>query len=133
MRRTAASCLISFFLMATTFTVTASEHKVPVDESYIAGFLAGAQLTDREIINRFDKEIKKEKRTDFFERAFKTRVGERNSVPYTFYAGFCLPNDEVSKTVINNILLELKDSASLPISENGKLVFRAIQSKYPCS
>jgi len=104
-----------------------------LDKSYIAGFLAGAQLTDTEIIRRFDAANEGDQPSDFFERAFKTRVGERPSaVPATYYAGFCLPKDMANDDVIDNILGEITQKGSSADSDKAQLVFRALRNQYPC-
>lgn len=104
-----------------------------LDKSYIAGFLEGAQLTDTEIIRRFDVANKSDQPSDFFERAFKTRVGERPSaVPATYYAGFCLPENTTTDDVIDNILGEITQKSSSSDSDKAHLVFRALRNQYPC-
>ncbi|WP_372835514.1 hypothetical protein [Pontibacterium sp.] len=104
-----------------------------LDKSYIAGFLAGAQLTDTEIIRRFDAANKGDQPSDFFERAFKTRVGERPSaVPATYYAGFCLPESKSNNDVIDSILGEITQKSSSSDLDKAHSVFRALRNQYPC-
>lgn len=104
-----------------------------LDNAYIAGFLAGAQLTDSVIMKQFDTQIENEERSDFFKRAFKTRVGERPSaVPATYYAGFCLPETISEKNLISAILKEVENANSSQTLEKSSAVYLALRNLYPC-
>lgn len=132
MKKLASVYLLSFFFI-TSNQVSADTHgNMDINKAYIAGFLSGAQITDREIIRRFDTANQEEQKSDFFKRAFKTRVGERNTVPATFYAGFCLPDDAVSDSVVENILAAIVKLDSHSNLDKAKLVYNATQSIYPC-
>lgn len=132
MKKLTSVYLLSFFFIASNQASADMHGSMNIDKAYIAGFLSGAQVTDREIIRRFDTANQKEQKSDFFKRAFKTRVGERNTVPATFYAGFCLPDDVVNDTVVDNIFAEIVKSGSHSNLDNAKLVYNATQSLYPC-
>lgn len=132
MKKLASVYLLSFFFLASSQVSADAHGNMDIDKAYIAGFLAGAQVTDREIIRRFDTANQEKQKSDFFKRAFKTRVGERNTVPATFYAGFCLPDDIVSDSVVENILATIMKSGSHSNSDKAKLVYKATQSLYPC-
>lgn len=104
-----------------------------LDKSYIAGFLAGAQLTDTEIIRRFNAANEGGQPSSFFERAFKTRVGERPStLPATYYAGFCVPENTANDDVINSILGEITQKSTSVDLDKAQSVFRALRNQYPC-
>ena len=104
-----------------------------LDTAYVAGFLAGAQLTDRVIIKRFNTYIKNEEPSDFFKRAFKTRVGERQAaVPATYYAGFCIPEKTSEKTVISAILKEVESTNSSKDLQKASSIYLALRNLYPC-
>lgn len=117
--------------MAAT-TVSAGEQKEPmISDDFIAGFIAGAQMTDGEIITRLNAEG--EKRSDFFERAFKTRVGERSEpVPATYYAGFCIPDDAEAGQVVKTVKLEVETLRQQNEPGGAELVYKALRSRYPC-
>lgn len=118
------ACSISLASMA-----LANSNQDAVDKAYIAGFLAGAQLTDNEIIRRLDDGKPDEKYSDFFQRAFDTRVGSaREKLPATFYAGFCLPDNAVSADVIARIY----DSLGQPAPDKAAQIFEAVRTQYPC-
>lgn len=104
-----------------------------LDQAYIAGFLAGAELTDNAIIKQFDTSIENEEPSDFFKRAFKTRVGERQTtVPATYYAGFCLPENTSEKVIIDAILKEVGNSNGNQTLEKASAVYLALRNLYPC-
>ncbi|MFC3193904.1 Rap1a/Tai family immunity protein [Marinicella sediminis] len=76
---------------------------------YINGFIDGAILTDSAIIENITKE--KEEFSSFFKRAYKTRVGlTRNQVPATYYAKFCLPEDQSRKAIVEELIHQLDAS-----------------------
>lgn len=104
-----------------------------LDNAYIAGFLAGAQLTDNAIVKQFDSNTDNEEPSDFFKRAFKTRVGKRQStVPATYYAGFCLPENTSEEIIIDAILTEVKNASSSQDLEKASAVYLALRNLYPC-
>ncbi len=124
---TIIACLFSPTLMAD------SMNDDGLDSAYIAGFLAGAQLTDSVIMKRFDNYTENEEPSDFFKRAFKTRVGPRPAaVQATYYAGFCLPENTSEKIIIDTILLEVKNADSSPNLEKSSAVYLALRNLYPC-
>ncbi len=119
-------------LFTTPLYANDTGHSAAISRAYIKGFLAGAQLSDREIISRLDADKNKQP-SGFFKRAYKTRVGERKpSIPATFFAGFCLPDDTISEKVVDNILAELSLNHSMSDTEKANAVFKAIQKKLPC-
>jgi len=114
-------------------SLSASEGDEALDRAYIEGFLAGAQLTDREIISRLDDFNPEEKYSDFFKRAFKTRIGSaKDDVPATFYAGFCLPENNITNDVIARILKQVNHSPETSGEEKAARVFKAVRTQYPC-
>lgn len=102
-----------------------------ISKDYIAGFLAGARLTDDEIINNIKTAGESSSGSDFLDRAFRTRLGNQ-PVPATYYAGFCIPEDQSRTSVIRNIADQLKlvkhEQDTLPDS----LVYQAVKTQYPC-
>lgn len=124
---TIISCLFSSILLAE------NAKNDGLDNAYIAGFLAGAQLTDSAIIKRFDNQNENEEPSDFFKRAFKTRVGERQtSVPATYYAGFCIPEKTEEQAIINAILEEVENADSSKNLEKASSVYLALRNLFPC-
>ncbi len=124
-----------FAIMACLFSpvLLAESSEKNLDHTYVAGFLAGAQLTDSVIMKQFDTYIENEERSDFFKRAFKTRVGERQTVtPATYYAGFCLPETATEKTVIDAIIKEVESADSSQSLEKASAVYLALRNLYPC-
>jgi hypothetical protein len=123
-------------IMACLFSPTLLAENTPnidLDNAYISGFLAGAQLTDSEIIRRFDGDIDNEEKSDFFKRAFKTRVGRpQAAVPATFYAGFCIPEDTSENTVISAILKEIENTNSSENLDKASAVYLTLRNLYPC-
>lgn len=104
-----------------------------IDRAYIEGFLAGAQLTDSEILTRLEDARPDEKYSDFFKRAFETRIGSaKEPIPATFYAGFCLPENLTGDQVVTQILKEINSTEGLSGSEKANRIFQAVRSKYPC-
>jgi hypothetical protein len=69
-----------------------------LDNAYISGFLAGAQLTVSEIVKRFYTDIEKEESSVFSKEHSKNPVGAtQTAVP-------AIPEDTSEKAVINAIL-----------------------------
>ena len=101
--------------------------------AYVAGFLAGAQLTDNVIIKRLDTYNENKEPSDFFKRAFKTRLGIRPAkVPATYYAGYCLPEDTSEKIVITAVLNEIESADSSNHLDRASTVYLALRNLYPC-
>jgi len=107
----------------------ANSNSDAVDKAYIAGFLAGAQLTDKVIVSRLEDGQPDEKYSDFFQRAFDTRVGSsRDRIPATFFAGFCLPDNAIDSEVVARIY----NSLGKRTSDKATQVFEAVRNQYPC-
>ncbi len=126
-----------FTIMACLFSpaILAEGSENSLDKVYVAGFLAGAQLTDNVIIKQFDSYIENDEPSDFFKRAFKTRVGggkPKAVVPATFYAGFCLPENTAEETVIDAIIKEVESADSSQNLEKSSAVYLALRNLYPC-
>ena len=124
-----------FTIMACLFSpaLLADNAHNEIDSAYVAGFLAGAELTDRVIMKKFDTYIETEERSDFFKRAFKTRVGERQTtLPATYYAGFCIPEEISEKNVIDAILEEIESTNSSKDLQKSSAVYLALRNLYPC-
>lgn len=121
-------------LVFTTSSMAGTADKTPVyDKQYISGFLAGAQLTDGEIIRRMEAESEVEPRSDFFKRAFKTRLGKSaESVPATYYAGFCIPENEPTESVIAHIEEQISKQKQAESTDMALVIYKAIQARYPC-
>lgn len=103
------------------------------NKQYISGFLAGAKLTDGEIIRRMEEESEVEPRSDFFKRAFKTRLGKSaESVPATYYAGFCIPENESDESVVAHIEEQIGKQKQTNSTDMPLVIYKAIQARYPC-
>jgi hypothetical protein len=99
-----------------------------LDNEYISSFLAGAQITDSEIVKRFDTGIEKEESSVFFKRVFKTPMGAtQTAVPATYYVGFCIPKDTSEKAVINAILKEIE----IEDLDKANAVYLTLRNLYP--
>ncbi|GEM_PF-3831335 len=59
-------CALTVCLTAPLLMAGEATSNIPIDRTYIAGFLSGAQLTDGEIIRRFDKADNGKEQSDFF-------------------------------------------------------------------
>ena len=123
--------IVSLIFTTASMADTADQNQM-YNKQYILGFLAGAQLTDSEIIRRMEVESNIEPRSDFFKRAFKTRLGKSaDSVPATYYAGFCIPENESTESIVTHIQeqigLQKTDKADIAL-----VIYKAIQTRYPC-
>lgn len=89
-----------------------SSNEIPEDSvcyEYINGFIDGAELTDSAIIENIIKEEKEF--SNFFDRAYKTRVGsKRIKRPATYYAKYCLPEDQSRKMIIEELVHQIDES-----------------------
>ncbi|BDX08588.1 hypothetical protein [Planctobacterium marinum] len=101
---------------------------------YIRGFLQGAVITDTVIMEQVDKSAFK---SSYENRAYRTRVGmERTKTPATLYAGFCLPDDNVTHEVVLHLLKSVQDNFKAadeipgnPLSEH---LYALLKQSYPC-
>ena len=110
-----------------------SSKEIPEDSvcyEYISGFIDGAVITDSAIIENISKE--KKELSDFFNRAYKTRVGnDRSKVPATYYANFCLPEDQSRKLVIEELIHQL--DAEVITKQTFKLtLYETLKRVYQC-
>ncbi len=97
---------------------------------YINGFIDGAILTDTAIIENITKEEKEF--STFFQRAYKTRVGQQNrTIPPTYFAKFCLPEETSRKTIIENLIHQL--NAELLTKQSFKqTLYETLKRVYSC-
>ncbi|MBU2966298.1 hypothetical protein Q4508_16905 [Amphritea sp. 2_MG-2023] len=101
-----------------------------ISAEYIAGFLAGANLTDGAII----KNISTGEESEFLQRAYRTRLGKKHpSTQVTYLAGFCLPEGIDDKTVINKVTEKLKTTTYPEKTQRDIIVYNTIKSLYPCN
>ncbi len=97
---------------------------------YISGFIDGAIITDSAIIENITKE--KKEFSSFFQRAYKTRVGgKRKPVPPTYYANFCLPEDQSRKMVIEELIHQL-DSEIINKQSFKQTLYETLKRVYKC-
>lgn len=97
---------------------------------YINGFIDGAIITDEAIIENITKERKEF--SSFFNRAYKTRVGyTRKERPATYYANFCLPEDQTRKMVIEELIHQI-DSEVINKQTFRTTLYDTIKRVYPC-
>ncbi|WP_223787763.1 hypothetical protein [Marinicella meishanensis] len=97
---------------------------------YINGFIDGAVLTDSAIIENLTKEEKQF--SSFFERAYKTRVGNtRKPIPPTYFAKFCLPEEQSRKVIIENLIHEL-DAKIIKQQSFKQTLYDTLKRVYSC-
>ncbi len=97
---------------------------------YINGFIDGAVITDRAIIENITKE--KQEFSSFFQRAYKTRVGgNRGTLPVTYYAKFCLPEETSRKVVIEQLIHEL-DANIISKQAFKQTLYETLKRVYSC-
>ncbi|RTE66443.1 hypothetical protein EH243_07560 [Amphritea opalescens] len=121
------------FVFAMTFmtvpTAFAEQHNHDISAEYIAGFLAGANLTDGAII----KNINSGNESDFIQRAYRTRLGKKHpDSQATYLAGFCLPKDIDDETVVSNVSEALESRTYPETMQRDAIVYNTIKSLYPC-
>lgn len=126
---------LSHFFAVLTFVATpmalanVNHNEGVIDEAYVAGFLSGAQLTDTEIIQKLELAGPQ---SDFVQRAYNTRVGERYPVQATYYAGFCIPDSTASQDVISAILDEVGNPKYVK-EDKAEKVYQAVKAIFPCN
>ncbi len=107
--------------------------EIPEDSvcfEYINGFIDGAVITDSAIIENITKE--KQELSAFFQRAYKTRVGSRNqTIPPTYYAKFCLPDDLPRKTIVEELIHQL-DAEVLTKQSFKQTLYETLKRVYAC-
>lgn len=125
--------VIASLIFTTASMADTADQNQMYNKQYILGFLAGAQLTDSEIIRRMEVESNIEPRSDFFKRAFKTRLGKSaDSVPATYYAGFCIPEDESTESIVTHIQEQIGLQKQTNQTDIALVIYKAIQARYPC-
>lgn len=93
---------------------------------YINGFIDGAELTDSVIINKVRD------RSEFFERAYATRVGSaKGPLPVTYYADFCIGKNIARQQVIDRVIAQLEQIKN-PAKDERSAVYAAIKRLYSC-
>lgn len=108
-------------------------NSIPEDSvcfEYINGFIDGAVLTDTAIIENITKEDKEF--STFFQRAYKTRVGKpKRTIPPTYFAKFCLPEETSRKMIIENLIHEL-DADVLNKQSFKQTLYDTLKRVYSC-
>lgn len=96
---------------------------------YIRGFLEGAVITDTQIMRELAKTNSK---SDFAQRAIRTRVGKTRATDAdTYLANFCLPDTRISQEMINKVAANLV----IPVNTQqdiGPRIYQAVKQVYPC-
>lgn len=128
------SCVLSLVTcLGITPALAMDDGSKQISKDYIAGFLAGARLTDGEIIKHFKTAGESSSGSDFLDRVFRTRIGNQPvPVPATYYAGFCIPEDKSHTSIIRNIADQLKHVKHDQDTSPDSLVYQAIKMLYPC-
>jgi len=123
--------LVSILAVSVASPVFAEDHSNnEITPEYIAGFLAGASLTDGAIIDN----LSSGNESEFIQRAYRTRLGEEHPAAQpTYLAGFCLPEDATEDSVISNISNELKHTTQPANSPRDITLYNTIKSLYPCN
>lgn len=128
MRKT--TTLVSIIVLSTApiaFAERQTNDEITPD--YIAGFLAGADLTDGAIIDS----ISSGNESEFIQRAYRTRLGKKYPATQpTYLAGFCLPENATEDTLISSILEQLKETPRPANSQRDMTLYNAIKALYPC-
>ncbi len=110
-----------------------TSQEIPEDSvcyEYISGFIDGAIITDNAIIENISKE--KKEFSSFFNRAYKTRVGTtRKQVPATYYANFCLPEDQSRKMIIEELIHQL-DAEIINKQTFKQTLYDTLKRVYKC-
>ncbi|MBR9867306.1 MAG: hypothetical protein GYB20_07225 [Oceanospirillales bacterium] len=122
--------LVSIIALSTAPIAFAERHaNDEITPDYIAGFLAGADLTDGAIIDS----ISSGNESEFIQRAYRTRLGtEHPATQPTYLAGFCLPDSTTEDTLISSILEHLKETPRPTNSQRDIILYNAIKALYPC-
>ncbi|MDO6562260.1 Rap1a/Tai family immunity protein [Amphritea sp. 1_MG-2023] len=110
----------------------ADQHSsIEITSEYVAGFIAGANLTDGAII----KNISAGNESNFIKRAYRTRLGEYHpNTQATYFAGFCIPEGVDDKTVTNKVIQQLKNTSNYSANtQRDVIVYNTIKSLYPCT
>lgn len=95
---------------------------------YVAGFLDGALLTDAAVVNN----LSSGERSDFMERAYRTRVGEgRTPLPPTALADFCLPDGMSTDAAAERVVDALGQKPAIAQTLQDE-VYSAVKALFPC-
>jgi len=98
---------------------------------YINGFIDGAVITDTAIIENIAAESEMQG-SDFFRRAYKTRLGDRGkNPPPTYFAKFCLP-EAVTRHDIVRTLVQSLDGNALSKTPFREQLYTALKKVYAC-
>ncbi|SEQ67056.1 hypothetical protein SAMN03080615_02288 [Amphritea atlantica] len=128
MKKTIA--LVSALALPTAPAAFAEHHAYDaISPDYIAGFLAGADLTDGAIIDN----ISSGNESEFILRAYRTRLGKEHPAEQsTYLAGFCLPEGATQDSLISSILDKLSHTPRPDNTQRDVFLYNIIKSLYPC-
>ena len=100
--------------------------------TYIDAFLSGAILFDDLLIDHIVRDHSKDNSSDFFQRAYKTRLGTVDRPSYSKpEAPFCLTDGEKHPDVLKALLSQLPDTISSREHLNTVLL-NTLRDSYPC-
>lgn len=98
--------------------------------SFVSGFIDGALLTDAAIVTTLADE--KQKDSEFFNRAYRTRIGELGkNAPATYLAEFCLPAKLDRQALVEQIVTLMP--ATQPQGQSfAETLYMSIKKQFPC-
>ena len=98
---------------------------------YIQGFIDGAIATDEKVAQNVEVELSQKE--TFTERAFRTRVSERERTDPTYYADFCLGSPVPLHDVVDEVVQVLQNkhiASRYPDARSA--VYGVLLKAYPC-
>lgn len=100
--------------------------------TYIDAFLSGAILFDELLVDYINQNQTSKNSSDFFQRAYKTRLGTVDAPNYSKpEAPFCLTDGKSHPDVLKELLSQLPDTVSSREQLNTVLL-NTLKDTYPC-
>lgn len=125
----AITLMFAMTFLSVSSAIAHEQTHTDISPEYIAGFLAGANLTDGAIIQN----ISTGNESVFLQRAYRTRLGEKHpNTQATYLAGFCLPEGIDNQTVVNKVIETLKSTTQPEDTQRDIIVYNTIKFLYPC-
>ena len=97
---------------------------------YIRGFLQGAVITDTAIMERVNNGAGQSSYEN------KAEEMEQSKMPVTLYAGFCLPEDNVTHEVVLDLLKSVQErflaASDIPENPLSEHLYALLKQRYPC-
>ena len=123
--------LIGYALFSTsTLLAEQAPANSELDKEYVAGFITALKLTQSQQISIEKDQVA---HSDFFKRAFKSRIGREPSSEFAkIQTKICVPASGMTDPELNHILNHYKTLGASGQYDKDAQLLKAIHKTYPC-